>query len=86
LDHDGYLPSFAHITHGKKADVRIARLLSLPPGSIIAMDRGYNDYELYGKWTREMVYFVTRLKDNADYIVLEQHPVLGTWQILIYRI
>jgi hypothetical protein len=82
LDHDGYLPSFAHLTNGKKADVRIARLLSLPPGSIIAMDRGYNDYELYGKWTREMVYFVTRLKDNADYIVLEQHPVLANKPIL----
>jgi hypothetical protein len=82
LDHDGYLPSFAHITNGKKADVRIARLLSLAPGSIIAMDRGYNDYELYGKWTREMVYFVTRLKDNADYIVLEQHPVLAHKHIL----
>jgi hypothetical protein len=82
LDHDGYLPSFAHITNGKKADVRMARLLSLAPGSIIAMDRGYNDYELYGKWTREMVYFVTRLKDNADYIVLEQHPVLASKHIL----
>jgi hypothetical protein len=82
LDHDGYLPSFAHITNGKKADVRIAQLLSLPPGSIIAMDRGYNDYELYGKWTREMVYFVTRLKDNADYIVLEQRQVLANKHIL----
>lgn len=82
LDHDGYLPSFAHLTNGKKADVRIARLLSLAPGSIIAMDRGYNDYELYGKWTREMVYFVTRLKDNADYIVLEQHAVLAHKHIL----
>jgi IS4 transposase len=46
------------------------------------MDRGYNDYELYGKWTREMVYFVTRLKDNTDYIVLEQHPVLANKHIL----
>jgi len=82
LDHDGYLPSFAHITNGKKADVRIARLVSLAPGSIIAMDRGYNDYELYGRWSREGVYFVTRLKDNADYIVLEQHPVLAHKHIL----
>jgi len=82
LDHDGYLPSFAHLTEGKKADVHIARLVSLAPGSIIVMDRGYNDYELYGRWTREGVYFVTRLKDNADYIVLEQHPVLAHKHIL----
>ncbi len=75
LDHDGYLPSFACITDGKKADVHIARVVSLAPGSIIVMDRGYNDYELFANWTRTGVYFVTRLKDNADYIVIEQHPV-----------
>ena len=75
LDHDGYLPSFAHITEGKKHDVHIARLLSLPAGSIVAMDRGYNDYKLFGDWTRNGVYFVTRLKENAVYLVIEQHPV-----------
>jgi hypothetical protein len=80
LDHDGYLPTFAHITDGKKADVHIARIVSLAPGSIIVMDRGYNDYELFANWTRTGVYFVTRLKDNADYIVLEEHPVAATGQ------
>jgi hypothetical protein len=81
LDHDGYLPSFAHITDGKKADVNIARIISLAPGSIIVMDRGYNDYELFANWTRTGVYFVTRLKDNADYIVLEEHPVAARGNI-----
>jgi hypothetical protein len=75
LDHDGYLPSFAYISDGKKHDVHIARLLSVAPGSIIAMDRGYNDYRLFANWTRNGVYFVTRLKDNADYLVVDQHPV-----------
>jgi Domain of unknown function (DUF4372)/Transposase DDE domain len=75
LDHDGYLPSFACITDGKKADVNIARVVSLAPGSIIVMDRGYNGYELLANWTRTGVNFVTRLKDNADYIVIEQHPI-----------
>jgi hypothetical protein len=75
LDHDGYLPSFACISDGKKHDVHIARLLSVAPGSIIAMDRGYNDYRLFANWTRNGVFFVTRLKDNADYLVVDQHPV-----------
>ena len=82
LDHDGYLPSFAHITDGKKADVNIARIVSLAPGSVIVMDRGYNDYELFANWTRTGVYFVTRLKDNADYIVLEEHPVAARGNIV----
>jgi hypothetical protein len=82
LDHDGYLPSFACISDGKKHDVHIARLLSLAPGSIIAMDRGYNDYRLFANWTRNGVYFVTRLKDNADYLVLEQHPITARGNIV----
>jgi hypothetical protein len=82
LDHDGYLPSFGHITDGKKADVKIARSVSLAPGSVVVVDRGYNDYELFADWTRSGVYFVTRLKDNADYRVLEEHPVCTRGNIL----
>ena len=65
LDHDGYLPTFALITEGKVPDVKITRTFDLPPGSIVAMDRGYNDYNLFGRWTHQGVYFVTRLKSNA---------------------
>ncbi len=71
LDHDGYLPSYALITNGKKADVKMARKFPLAKGSIVAMDRGYNDYDLFAKWTEDQIYFVTRLKNNADYVVFE---------------
>lgn len=71
LDHDGCLPVFAHITEGAVADVSIAQQLLLPPGSIVAMDRGYNDYRLFEAWTLEKVGFVTRLKNNAEYFVIE---------------
>ena len=39
------------------------------------MDRGYNDYGLFGKWTAEEIYFVTRLKENAAYEVVEECAV-----------
>lgn len=39
------------------------------------MDRGYNDYALFGRWTMAEVYFVTRLKDNAAYEVVEECQV-----------
>ena len=35
------------------------------------MDKGYTDYDLYQKWTDSEVWFVTRLKDNAAYEVVE---------------
>jgi len=70
LDHDGYLPVFADLTEGKVHEVKIARTLQFPKGSIVVIDRGYNDYELYGSWTADGVFFVTRLKDGAAYEVI----------------
>ena len=67
LDHDGYLPTYAYISNGGKHDVTIARKVPLAAGSIIAMDRGYNDYKLFAYWTANEIYFVTRLKENVDY-------------------
>ena len=82
LDHDGYLPTFAHITNGKKHDVTIARQIPLAPYSIVAMDRGYNDYQLFADWTENQVFFVTRLKDNADYTVVEKRRIPANRNIL----
>jgi hypothetical protein len=75
LDHDGYLPTYAYISNGKKHDVTIARKVPLSPGSIITMDRGYNDYKLFAFWTGNGIFFVTRLKENADYTVVKQQPI-----------
>jgi hypothetical protein len=65
LDHDGHLPVFGHVTDGKTADVTVAQTLVFPRGSIVAIDRGYNDYRLFARWTEQGVFFVTRLKANA---------------------
>lgn len=75
LDHDGYLPCFALITSGKVHEVRIARALELPPDSIVAMDRGYLDYGMFGEWTERGVWFVTRLRRDAVYEVVERREV-----------
>ena len=75
LDHDGYLPVFAHITEGKIHEVTVAQTMTFPAGSIVVIDKGYIDYELFWKWTGADVSFVTRQKDNARYRVLEERPV-----------
>jgi IS4 transposase len=75
LDHDGYLPVFAHVTEGRVHEVNIAKGLKFPAGSIVVMDRGYLDYEMFSQWTLEGVHFVMRLKDNADFSVVEDLPV-----------
>lgn len=75
LDHDGYLPVFAHITDGKVHEVKVAQAMSFPPGSIVAIDKGYTDYELFWRWNQGGVFFVTRQKDNARYRILEARPI-----------
>ena len=82
LDHDGYLPTYAYISNGKKHDVTVARKVPLAPGSIVAMVRGYNDYKLFAYWTANGIYFVTRLKENADYEVLEDRKLPKNRDIL----
>ena len=75
LDHDDYLPSYVLITEARCSDVKMADTFPLNPGSIVAMDRGYNDYALFGSWTERKIHFVTRLKDNAAYQVLSEGPL-----------
>ncbi|MDP6019530.1 MAG: IS4 family transposase, partial [Candidatus Latescibacteria bacterium] len=75
LDHDDYMPSYVLLTEARRHDRVGARLLNLNPGSIVTMDRGYNDYRLFADWTAAGIFFVTRLKDNADYYVVEHRRV-----------
>lgn len=79
LDHDGYLPSFAVVTTGKTSDIKVARRLRFERGTVVVIDRGYIDYEWFVQLTLQTVYFVTRLKDNASFEVVETRPVpMGT--------
>ena len=77
LNHDGYLPEFVTVTEGKTHDVVVGRTLQFPKGSIVAVDRGYNDYEWYNQLTVRGIFFVTRLKSNAKTRVVERRSVLA---------
>ena len=75
LDHEGYLPTYAVITEGAVHEVHVARQLELAPGSILVIDRGFNDFTLFAKWCDQGVYFVTREKANTQYQVVEEREV-----------
>jgi len=76
LNHAGYLPEFVNLTEGKTGDVTIGRTLKFPRGSIVAIDRGYNDYAWYNQLTEKGIFFVTRLKSDASYRVVARRPIL----------
>ncbi len=72
LDHDDYLPAYVLVTEAKRSDVKLADSFRLNPGSIVAIDRGYIDYALFARWSMAGVFFVTRLKENAAFEVVEE--------------
>jgi Transposase DDE domain/Domain of unknown function (DUF4372) len=69
LDHDGCLPCYGVLSDGKTHEIRVARTLEWPPGSILVMDRGYVDYRFLDSLEDRGVFFVTRLKDKAAFSV-----------------
>jgi len=75
LDHDGHLPSYAVVTDGKKSDIRVAWGMKFAAGTVLVVDRGYNDYDWFAELTDQEVFFVTRMKDNAVYDVVERREV-----------
>jgi hypothetical protein len=83
LDHDGYLPCFGVISEGGVHDVKVAQQLDFAPGTVVVDDRGYNDYRLFAHWTEQGVFFVTRMKDNAQYEVVETHQPPQNRAILV---
>lgn len=75
LDHDGYLPCYGIITDGSVHDVKVAWRIPFAAGTLVVDDRGYNDYRLFAYWTDSGVLFVTRMKDNAQFEVVEERAV-----------
>ena len=77
LDHSGHLPVFCAITEGNVHEIRIARGLEFPAGTILTFDRGYVDYEWFRAMSLKKIWFVTRLRDTARFTVVEDHKVTG---------
>ena len=75
LNHAGYLPEFVTVTEGSTHEVNIGKLMNFPKGSIVVIDRGYNDYGWYKGLTDKGIFFVTRLKKNAGYRVVKRQKV-----------
>jgi len=75
LSHEYYLPEYALLTDARQHDIRPARQILLRAGSIMVMDRGYNDFALFGKWTEEGVFWVTRMKERTAYAVEESREL-----------
>jgi Transposase DDE domain/Domain of unknown function (DUF4372) len=60
---------FVRMTEAKVHDRKFLYQLDLPANSFIVFDKAYNLYSQFDKWTKQKIWFVTRMKDNAVYHV-----------------
>ena len=83
LDHDGYLPVFAHLTEGRVHEMIVAKSLNFPKGTVVVIDRGYIGLQTLRPLDQSWGFFsVTRLKDNANYWHFEDRPVPKSSNVL----
>ncbi len=75
LDHSGYIPTFVSVTTAKVHELNSLREMEFNPSDVITFDRGYTDFMLFATYCNEGIYFVTRLKKNADYTVIDRKNV-----------
>ena len=62
---------FIKITQAKVHDQYFLKSLELISHSVVVFDRAYNYYQQFALWTEKQVYFVTRMKKNAVFTVIE---------------
>jgi hypothetical protein len=71
MDIFNHVPTAAVITDGNGNEKKILRTL-LAPNTIYLIDAGYAEYKLMDDIIAAQSSFVIRLKDNADYLILEE--------------
>jgi len=78
LNHGSMLPEFVALSDGNENDMIQGRQFNFPKGSMVAFDKGYMDYQWFKSLTDKGIFFVTRLRPNAVYKILERKPVNKT--------
>ena len=69
------VPVKISFTAASANDVTFLKEFSLEAGSFIVFDKGYVDYSQYERMSNEGVFFVTRQKKDARYVVTGSNPV-----------
>ncbi len=77
MNNASLIPEFTALSHGLESELIKGRQFRFPKGRIVAFDKGYNDYSWYGLLSKQEVSFVTRLRPNAVYEVIEHHQSAG---------
>jgi hypothetical protein len=73
----GLLPQCVLVTDGKTHDRRAIQDLRFQPGDLLIFDRAYLDYAWLYQLHQGRAWFVTRLKNNSCYEIIEEQTASG---------
>jgi len=73
----GLLPQCVLVTDGKTHDLQAVQDLRFQPGDLLIFDRAYLDYAWLYQLHQGDVWFVTRLKSNSCYEVIQEQKAAG---------
>lgn len=72
-DHD--IPCLIKFSAASAHDSPFMKAIDLPAGSIVTFDKGYNDYNVFAKWKKQSVVYVTRIRKSSVYKILKNRKV-----------
>lgn len=72
LKGDEGVPQLVWYSKASASDILFLKKIKLQKDAFYVFDKGYVDHEFYEKFTKEGVFFVTRLKEGAYYEDLEE--------------
>jgi hypothetical protein len=75
LNHSGYIPEDVRIKAARNHEKPSMSHFFFERDEIVAFDKGFSDYRFFANLYNNGSYFVTRLKNNAQYEILFDVPV-----------
>jgi len=79
-----HMPVLIRFNAAADNDQQFLKYVELPSGSYLTMDKGYNNYKQFARFTEKGIFFITRQKDNAVYTTVAERILgAGTPQALL---
>ncbi len=72
-----HMPVLIRFNAAADNDQKFLKYVNLPAGSYLTMDKGYNNYKEFARFSDKGVFFITRQKDNAVYTSVSEE-LLGS--------
>jgi hypothetical protein len=69
------VPKLIWFSNATTHDKQFLKHVQLEKGKIAVFDKGYNDYQTFDEFTKNDIFFVTRLKSNASYESVEENNI-----------